>query len=132
MSEHPNATLIRDLANAFTNGDLESLVNAYADDGLYRVPGHNLVSGNYRGHQEITDFFIHLGTVTGGTMKLSVDDVIGADGHAVMFWRLAAERGDKSIDAKGAMAFKIDDSSRKILESWFMYSDQREYDWFYS
>jgi hypothetical protein len=49
----------------------------------------------------------------------------------VLFWRLAAVRVDKEIDAKGAMAFKIDDSG-KVTESWFMYSDQREYDWFYS
>jgi ketosteroid isomerase-like protein len=132
MSEHPNAALVRNVADAFIGGDLDALVNAYADDGLYRVPGRNLVSGNYRGHQEIADFFVHLATVTGGTMKLAIDDVIGTDGHAVMFWRLAAERGEKSLDAKGAMAFKIDDATRKITESWFMYSDQREYDWFYS
>jgi ketosteroid isomerase-like protein len=132
MSEHPNAELIRTLADAFIAGDLQTVVNAYADDGVYRVPGKNLVSGNYRGHKEIFDFFVHLGTVTGGTIKLSVDDVIGTDGYAVMFWRLAAERGEKSIDAKGAMAFKVDDATRKVTESWFMYSDQREYDWFYS
>jgi ketosteroid isomerase-like protein len=131
VDDHPNAVLIRGVADAFSRGDLQTVVNAYADDGLYRVPGDNLVSGNYRGHKEIFDFFVHLGTVTGGSLRLAVDDVIGTDGHAVMFWRLAAEREDKAIDAKGAMAFKIDDSG-KVTESWFMYSDHREYDWFYS
>lgn len=30
----------------------------FSDDTLYHVPGDNLISGNYRGRQELTDFFI--------------------------------------------------------------------------
>jgi uncharacterized protein len=131
MSEHPNATLVRKVAGAFIGGDLDAFVNAYAEDAIYRVGGHNLASGNYRGHKEIYDFIVKLGEMTGGTIKLEVEDVMGADNHAMMFWRLLAERNGKSLDAHGAMAFKVNDEG-KFSESWFLYSDQKEYDNFYS
>jgi uncharacterized protein len=131
MPEHPNATRVRRLADAFMRGDLDQVLDSYADDAVYRVGGRNLVTGNYKGRQAIQDFFIHLGQITDGTMRLELHDAIGAEGHAVMFWGLTAEREGKSIDAKGAMAFKVGDDGR-FTESWFLYDDQRAYDEFFS
>jgi ketosteroid isomerase-like protein len=129
MSEHPNAIRIRELAAAFQRGDLAAVVDAYADDSVYRVPGDNLVAGNYQKH-ELGDFFAKLGEMTGGTFKIEVDDVLGDDDHAVMFWSLTADRNGRHLDTDGGMAFKINPDG-KIAESWFLYSDQREYDAFY-
>ena len=131
MSEHPNAAKVRELAAAFQTGDLDAVVGAYSDDCIYRVGGENLVSGTYVGHQQLKDFFIKLGEVTEGSMKLELEDTLADDHHAVMFWRLTAERQGKTLDANGGMAFKINDQG-KFSESWFLYSDQREYDAFYS
>jgi ketosteroid isomerase-like protein len=131
MSEHPNATRLREVATALQGGDLEAFLDAYAEDGIYRVAGDNIVSGSFQGHDAIRDFFMHLMQVTEGSMRLEVKDVLADDGHAVMFWELAVERQGKSLDASGAMAFKID-ADGKYSESWFLYDDQRAYDAFYS
>jgi ketosteroid isomerase-like protein len=131
MSEHPNATRLREVAAKLQGGDLEAFLDAYAEDGVYRVAGDNIVSGSFRGHDAIRDFFIHLMTVTEGSMKLEVKDVLADDGHAVLFWDLTVERQGKSLGASGAMAFRIDDDG-KYSESWFLYDDQRAYDAFYS
>ena len=45
-------------------------------------------------------------------MRLVMDDVIGDDGHAVMFWHGTAERAGKSLDSKGIMAFKVNDEGK--------------------
>jgi ketosteroid isomerase-like protein len=131
MTEHPNATKLKQVIAAFQAGDLETLIDAYAEDAIYRVAGDNAISGSYQGRDAIRDFFIRLGEVTGGTMRLELHDTLADDHHAVMFWRVTAERGDASIDANGAMAFRIDDDG-KYSESWFLYSDQRAYDAFYA
>ena len=135
MSEHPSAAAVRNLAEAVERGDLEAVMGSFTDDSVYRVPGRNLVTGNYRGKQEIQDFFFRLAEMTGGTFRVQAEDVIGTDGHAVMFWHLTARRPDtdpvKEIDARGAMAFKLD-GDLKIRESWFLYNDQQEYDDFWS
>ena len=51
----------------------------------------------------------------------------------MLFWHVTAERAgsDKSLDANGIMAFKIDDHG-KFSESWFLYNNQRAYDEFFS
>jgi ketosteroid isomerase-like protein len=131
MSEHPNATLVRTLMGHVAGGNLEEALACYTEDGVYRVAGDNLVSGNYQGRDAIRAFFYRLFEVTGGTMRLTLDDVVGDDGHAVMFWTLTAQREGKDLDAKGIMAFKVDDEG-KFTESWFLYNDQRAYDEFYS
>ena len=48
-----------------------------------------------------------------------------------MFWRVTADRNGKSLDATGAMAFKVNAEGR-YSESWFLYNDQRAYDAFYA
>jgi ketosteroid isomerase-like protein len=131
MTEHPNATRLREVAAALQGGDLETFLGAYAEDGIYRVAGDNVVSGAFQGHEAIREFFIHLMQVTEGSMKLEVQDVLADDGHAVMFWELTAKRQGKTLDATGAMAFRID-ADGKYSESWFLYNDQRAYDAFYS
>ncbi|MGN6721383.1 MAG: nuclear transport factor 2 family protein [Marmoricola sp.] len=130
MTEHPNATRVRDLAAAFQRGDLAAVVDAYAEGGVYRVPGENSISGNYDKSQ-LAQFFIGLAEMTGGTFRIEVEDILGNDTHAVMFWRGSMSRGDQHLDADGGMAFRFDDDG-KIAESWFLYSDQRAYDSFYA
>ena len=131
--EHPNATLVRTLFDALVAGDAEAALGCYAEDGVYRVSGNNLVSGNYRGREAILSHQIKLMELTGGTMRLTLDDLIAEGAHAVLFWHVTAERAgsDKSLDANGIMAFKIDDHG-KFSESWFLYNNQRAYDEFFS
>jgi hypothetical protein len=97
------------------------------------VSGDNLVSGNHQGREGTRALIFKLMELTNGTMSLTVQDVIGADGHAVMFWHGTADRAgsDKKLDADGIMAFKVDDQG-KFSESWFLYNDQRAYDDFFS
>ncbi len=126
---HENVTLVRSFFDAFARGDLEAVLDAFAEDGLYRVSGDNSLSGTYRGREEIRDVMVELGTLTGGSVRLTVDDVIGGDGHAVMFGRMTAERGSKSFSSHGIVAFKVDQG--RFTETWFLLADQRAYDEFF-
>ena len=128
--EHPSVTTLRGLAGAVSAGDLDAFVDAYAEDALFRVGGDNLVSGDYRGRQSIRCFLMTLFEMTDGTLHLEVDDVIGTDNHGMMFWHLTGRRKDRTLDARGAMAFKLDDEHR-ITESWFLHDDQAGYDRFW-
>lgn len=126
---HENVALVRDFFDASARGDLEAVLDAFAEDGVYRVSGSNSLSGTYRGREEIRDVLVKLGTLTGGTVRVTIDDVIGADSHAVMFGRMTAERGSKSLSTHGILAFKVDQG--KFTETWFLLNDQRAYDEFF-
>ena len=131
MTEHPNATKLRAAAAGLQRGDLEVFLDAYAEDAIYRVAGDNLVSGTFRGKDAIRAFFLNLIEVTEGTMRVEVSDVLADDEHVVMFWDLVVSRQGRSLEASGAMAFRVD-ADGKYSESWFLYDDQRAYDAFYS
>ncbi|MEA2843462.1 MAG: uncharacterized protein QOJ69_1133 [Actinomycetota bacterium] len=131
VDEHPNAALIRKLQHAILAGDLEGVLDAYTEDAVYRVAGNNLLSGTHRGREAIAAFFVKAMEITGGTLRIVVDDVLAEDGHAVIFWSGGAERPGKSLDAHGIMAFKVNDDG-KFTESWWLYDDQAAYDDFFS
>jgi ketosteroid isomerase-like protein len=116
---------------AFDARDFETFFAQFADDTVYRVAGNNLVSGVYRGMGEVTAFFQHLLAVTEGTMQVDVLDVLGGPTCAAMVFRVRATRQGKSIDDTGTMAFRVNEDG-KFAESWLMYSNQAEYDRFFS
>ena len=121
---------LRRAVDAFNRGDIETWFSTYADDAVYRVAGNNLVSGSYRGKDEIKAFFQRLFEVTEGTMKVDVVDILGSDSRAVFIFHVTATRQGKSLDDTGAMAFRLNDES-KFAESWLMYSHQAAYDEFF-
>ena len=130
-TEHPNAQIIQGLIDAFHAGDFETFMDGFAEDAVFRVAGDNIVSGTYRGKPVIRDYFIRLGQVTGGSMKIDVDEILAGDNHAVMFIHVATDRKGMHLEAECAEAFRLDNAG-KVTESWFLYEDQKAYDAFYA
>jgi uncharacterized protein len=128
--DHPNARRVQEALEAFAQGDLDRFMTSFAEDGIFRVAGDNIISGTYRGQQDVRDYFIRLGEITGGSMKIDLDDLVVDDNHAVMFIHVTTERNGKTLEAEAAEAFKFD-ADGKISESWFMYDDQVAYNAFY-
>ena len=79
----------------------------------------------------IEALFVKAMEITGGTMRIVVNDILADEGHAVAFWTGSAERPGKRLDAHGIMAFKVNDDG-KFTESWWLYDDQAAYDDFFS
>ena len=48
MSEHPNATRAREGFERFVLGDVPALLDLFADDAVWRVPGSKALSGSTR------------------------------------------------------------------------------------
>ena len=130
-TEHPNVQIIEDLIDAFHTGDFERFMDGFADDAVFRVAGDNIISGEYRGKPVIRDYFIRLGQVTGGSMRIDVDEILAGDQHAVMFIHVTTDRKGMHLAAECAEAFRLNEAG-KVTESWFLYEDQKAYDAFYA
>jgi ketosteroid isomerase-like protein len=123
---------LRHAIDAFNASDYPTFFTLFADDAVYRVAGDNLISGVYRGMEEVVSFFQRLGEVTEGTMEVDVIDALGSHERAVMIFHVTATRqGKKPLDDTGAMAFRLNDEG-KLAEAWLLYSNQVAYDEFYS
>jgi ketosteroid isomerase-like protein len=54
-AEHPNAARVRRVFAAFGK-DAMAISAALARDIVWRVPGHTVMSGEYRGRREVVEF----------------------------------------------------------------------------
>jgi ketosteroid isomerase-like protein len=62
--------------NAFGAGDIPTLLELIAPDCIWHVGGQSAIAGTYTGHDEILGYFGQLATLSGGTFKVELLDVV--------------------------------------------------------
>ena len=130
MTEHPHASLMREASAAFSRSDIDALKKIIAEDASWHVPGRSVVSGTYRGHQEIFGYFGKLMELSERSFRVELHDVAAGDEHVANLDRLTCNREGKSLDINSALVVHVRDG--KIAEAWDLFSDQYAWDEFWS
>jgi len=107
-SEHPNAALVRRVFAAFRK-DVMAVSAAFARDIVWRVPGHTVMSGEYRGRREVVEFLRRTGLETDGTYKSHLHTVLADDEWAVAIYRATGTRNGIDLDVEQALVIRIAD-----------------------
>lgn len=126
MPEHPNLTASRAGYKAFAEGDMASLNELLADDIVWHFPGDNILSGDYKGKEEVLGMFARLAQETGGTFRNDVHDMLANDEHGVVLVNQTAERGGKKIEGRSVHVGHWNDG--KLTEFWSIQEDQAAFD----
>jgi uncharacterized protein len=101
-----------------------------APDIVWHVPGHNPVSGEYRGHDEYFEVMpARMAPLTAWDFTLG-DFMVNGDRVTVIF-SLTGERKGKRVDLRGAHHFRINQNGQ-IAEGWGFTNDQGALDAFFS
>lgn len=116
MSEHPNATVVRNMFEALGRRDVAAMADALADDVVWHEIGNpEPVRGKAalaaRFGSGAADF-----TITGET-----HDVVGGDDHTVALLSATATRGGRSFSYRVAEIYHFRDG--KITERWAFSDD---------
>jgi uncharacterized protein len=106
--EHPNAALVRRVFAAFGN-DAMAISAALARDVVWRVPGHTVMSGEYRGRRDVVEFLRRTGLETGGTYRSRLHTVFADDEWAVAIYRATGTRNGIALDVDQALLIRIAD-----------------------
>jgi ketosteroid isomerase-like protein len=106
--EHPNAARVRRVFAAFGK-DAKAVSAAFARDIVWRVPGHTVMSGEYRGRREVVEFLRRTGLETGGTYRSSLHTVFADDDWAVAIYRAAGTRNGIHLDVDQALVIRVAD-----------------------
>ena len=106
--EHPNAALVRRVFAAFGK-DAKAISAAFARDIVWRVPGHTVMSGEYRGRREVVEFLRRTGLETGGTYRSSLHTVFADDDWAVAIYRASGRRNSIDLDVDQALVIRVTD-----------------------
>ena len=124
---HPNAQRIADAYDAFSRGDLQSVLDTWTDDIVWHVRGSiEAVAGDKRGKIEITEFLGELMRATDGTFALEVDRVFADDECAVVIARQKGMAAGESIDSLVTHVYSLRDG--KVCEGSFLVERELEVD----
>ena len=118
---HPNEELLRKGYDAFAKYDLDTIRALFTDDIQWHVGGRNQLSGDYKSKDEVFEWFAKLLTLSEGTFKIDVHDVLANDTHAVVLSTDTAQRGDKSLRVEAVAVYHVRGS--QVDEAWFFNSD---------
>ena len=128
-ADHPNAHLLYAAHKAFQAGDVDALFAKIAPDAVWHMPGNNKLAGDYVGHAEIMRNF--------GMLQAAVDaywayplDYFGSDNHVVLIAEVRARKGDKVLETREAMTWRVEDGQLK--ECWHMCLEPEKWDEFFS
>lgn len=127
---HPNEQLLRKGYEAFAQGDLETVKEIFAEDIVFHVPGRGLISGEYKGRDEVFGFFAKGQELSGGTLRIELHDVAATDDHAIALQMNRGERNGKTLAARVVAVYHVRDG--KAAECWFFTDSQDENDRFWS
>ena len=127
---HPNADRIRDAYDAQAQGDWQRVHASFTDDIVFHVAGKNRFSGDFRGKEEVFDFFKRRNDETGSKVDIEVHSVVADDEHAVALLTLRASREGRNAEWRSAGIYHMRDG--KIAEAWGFNEDQSAVDEFWS
>lgn len=115
MSEHPNATLVRDIFAAMERGDMQWMDDHIADDIVWHTGGNSKVAGATRGKEAVRASMAAMAEP--GAMKADVHDVIGNDEHTVVLGTaVVTAPSGASVEYNYVNVFHIADG--KVTEVW--------------
>jgi uncharacterized protein len=125
-----NGALIENAYDAFSRGDLQGAIAAFAEDILWHVPGRGPLSRDYRGHAEVLGFFGHFMELSGGTFRLRVDDVLAKGDRVVVLCTESARRGGRTWSSPQVHVWTVKDGKATVFEEYP--GDQQGEDEFWS
>jgi uncharacterized protein len=93
---HPNAELIRRGYEAFARGDVPTVLDIFGHDITWHVPGSSPLSGDYKGHEGVLDFFGKCMELSSGTLRVDADEILSDGDRVVVLATVSAERHGQS------------------------------------
>ena len=130
MADHPNVDLLRKGYDAFARGDMDTLRGLFAEDIVWHVPGNNIISGDYEGHDAVFGFFGKLMEETGGNFRQEIHDILANDTHGVVLVDAHAERAGKTFETHSVHVLHVDNG--QVTEFWNFIEDTSKSDEFWS
>jgi ketosteroid isomerase-like protein len=110
-------------------GDAAERANI-AQDIIWHVPGHNPVSGEYRGFKAFTELMpSRMAPLI--RWDFTLGDVMVNGNYVMTTFHLQGERKNKTVDLKGGHLFRLNDEGN-VLEGWGFTDDQDALDEFFS
>ena len=102
-----NAQLIQRAYQAFGSGDLPTVFGILGQDITWHVPGSSPLSGDYKGHEQVSAFFGATMELSGSTFTIDVTDILAQGDQVVVLCTVAAERHGQSWSSPEVHVWRV-------------------------
>jgi ketosteroid isomerase-like protein len=127
---HANQDLILRGYKAFADGNLPALFALMDGNVTWHIPGNSLISGEYRGHEQVAGLIAKSAEMTGGTLRFEIKDALANDERVVILATLSATRQGTAHTQQVVHLWRVADG--KIAEFRGYADDQAAEDRFWS
>ena len=128
MSAKEDAELVRRGYEAFIAGDMVWLNEHLHENIVWHVPGQNLLSGDYRGREDVLAFFAR--SVVIALPEFDIHDVVASDDHVVVLTTVRWRRNDNGESYENRISQIFHLTGGQVLEVWTMGDDLAGFDQF--
>jgi ketosteroid isomerase-like protein len=104
-----NDDLIRSAYDAFAMGDIPAVLRVLDAGITWHVPGRSPLSGDYKGHDGVLDFFGRCQQLSGGTLRVAADEIISEGDRVVALTTVSAERHGQSWSSPEVHVWQVRD-----------------------
>lgn len=129
MSKENPVAVVRQYFEHLVSGNLEVVGKLFASDVVWHQPGASRVSGTYRGAANLFEHLGRLMTLTQGTFRIEVDEIMGNGDLVAARIRFVAHRSGRNLAMNGIDLLRVDGG--QIREVWLFSADQSVEDAFW-
>lgn len=122
------ASAFEDRYRRFLAGD-ERGPSVFGTDAVLHVPGRSRVAGTYSGDEQIRSYLRSLGELSGGTVRIDLEDVSDHGPYVVAWQRLTASREGRTLDDQQCLRVLV--RNGKAGEAWLYPADLQAHDEFW-
>ena len=121
MGAAENEGRIRKGYEAFNTGDVDTLIDLFAEDIVWHFPGHSKLAGEHVGRDATLAFFGGYGAAAEGTLQARLIDVMAGADHVAGWANDTARARGRTLDVRAAVIFAMRDG--KVTEAWHHFDD---------
>jgi ketosteroid isomerase-like protein len=123
-----DAELVRHGYEAFIAGDMEWMNTHLHENVVWHVPGHNVLSGDHRGRENVLAFFAK--SVQIALPEFDIHDIVASDDHVVAILTIQWRRNDTqaTLEDRSVQVFHLD--GEQAIEVWTLVEDPARFDQF--
>ncbi len=121
-----NLALVSRFCEARANGDQEAIMGCLAEDVVWRYPGRNALSGEYRGKEAVAGFFRSLRERTGDNFSSETERIMVDETAAFVHELPRGTRKGETLEWRTVLMFRLRDG--KISEVDVFQNMQHELD----
>lgn len=108
---------------AFDKQDLEGVMTLITDETVWHGGTRGPLAGDYKGRQQILEFFGKFAMLTQGSYKAEIHDILGNDERTVVLGTWKVTRNGKTREDRFVDVLHLDGEGR-VKEFWRFFEDQ--------